>query len=251
MNTKNEITDSIFEVEDIQYVLFDADDTLFDTSHYYQDMMLKMGERASELINPELYAPDEATRIYEAGLEIHKELQRPILLDLLVGKALQRVYGEGYTNQIHVETFLKHLVSDFYKQSPEILPGVLEVLDMLDRRGIRIGVHSHAQNEWTEIKVQYLKDAFFHAYGREIEIQFFSTSLDSIKNEKGWEEAIEEFDFEMERTLVVGDNLRDDILAASKIGVPNLVFVSNGRDIDVPKDKGILEVENIQKVLDL
>ncbi len=251
MDTTDKVKDSIFESRDIRYVAFDADDTLFDTSPYYKAMMLEMGERASELINPQLYHPEEATKIYDAGVQIHRELQRPILLDHLVGKALERVYGEGYSNQSHVETFLKHLISDFYKQSPEILPGVLEVLDMLDRRGIRIGVHSHAQNEWTEIKVQYLKEAFFHAYGREIEIQFFSTSLDSIKNEKGWEEAIEEFDFEMERTLVVGDNLRDDILAASKIGVPNLVFVSNGRDIDVPKDKGILEVENIQKVLDL
>lgn len=254
MDRKDSKTESIFETGEIQYVVFDADDTLFDTGPYYREAMLAMGEMSSLLISPKLSAKHEAERIFQRGVEIHKQVQRPMLLNLLLGQAIESIYGTNYPNRNHVENYLKHRVEQFYKQSPRILPGVLPVLEMLDSRGIQIGIHSHAQEEWTEIKVEYLRNRFFDAYGREITVPYYTTSIDSQKNEYGWKDAINYFGFTVQNTLVVGDNLRDDILAAHTIGVPNLVLISGSRyasNTALPSDIQILRVEQIEDILNL
>ena len=243
--------DGIFEKEEIKSVIFDLDDTLFETGVYYRVNMLTMASFAAEMIGDN--TPQIAEKIVQEGVDVHKKNARPVLLNELMKEALKGIYGENIPHQGHIHNYLDHMVEEFYKGVPKLFPGTLPVLEMLDSMGIAIGIHSHAQTEWTERKVEYIKKCFFDTYQREINIQFHSTPIDGKKDSLGWSEAIQKFGFNPKTTLVVGDNLKDDILAAQEVGIGYVVLVKGiySENTDSSLDKETLRINDIGGLLEL
>ena len=243
--------DGIFEKEKIKSVIFDLDDTLFETGEYYRVNMLTMASFSAEMIGDS--TPQIAEKIVQKGVDVHKRNARPVLLNELMKETLNEIYGENIPHRGHVHNYLDHMVEEFYKGVPKLFPGTLPVLEMLDRKGIAIGIHSHAQADWTERKVEYIKKCFFDTYQRKLTIPFHSTPLDGKKDSLGWSEAIQKFSFNPETTLVVGDNLRDDILAAQEVGIGYIVLVKGrySENTESSLDKEILRINDIGGLFEL
>lgn len=244
-----DMKDSIFEKGQIQSVIFDLDDTLFQTEEYYRTNMLSMASFASQMVGDN--TPQIAERIFQEGVNIHRKNGRPVLLNELMKDALRIIYGENFPYQNHIHSYIDYMVEEFYKAVPKLFPGTLPVLEMLDSRGIAIAAHSHAQADWTERKIEYIKNRFLDEYLREIILPFHSTPLESKKDSLGWAEAIKIFGFNPATTLVVGDNLRDDILAAQEVGIEHVLLVNGKYSENTESEKGIPRINDIGGLLEL
>ncbi len=252
MNNTNFKEDSIFTSGNIKSVIFDLDDTLFETGEYYKTNMLLIAEHVSKLLEDN--TPNIAEKIYEQGVIIHKEVGHPMLLDNLMKAAITRIYGDNLSKEEEIDSYLKKEVELFYQQTPKLKSGSLPVLDMVNTLGITIGIHSHSQHEWTERKVKYIQDSFKERYGREISILLHSTPLEGKKDKEGWGEALRSFNFDPNTTLIVGDNLRDDILPAQANGVKYLVLINNSiysSNAVLKGDGNILRISDIEELLTL
>lgn len=252
MNKRIVKEESIFRKGNIQSVIFDLDDTLFETGQYYKSNMLIMAEHVSKLLNDN--SVNIAKRIYEEGVVIHKEVGPPMLLNTLMKLAVARIYGNSLSNQKDIDSYLDNYVELFYKGTPKLKDGTLCVLEMLNTLGIKIGIHSHSQHEWTEGKVRYIQESFKDQYGSDIQLPFYSTPLEDKKDKQGWSDALKNFKFNPNTTLVVGDNLRDDILPTQQLGVRVLVLISNSfysSNAKTDTYKDIIRIENIENLCDL
>lgn len=252
MNKVRVKENSIFMKDNIKSVIFDLDDTLFQTGEYYKSNMLKMAQYISKLLDDS--SPESAERIYQEGVAIHKEIGHPMLLNTLMKLAIAKIYGNNLSNQDKIDAYLEETVKLFYKGTPELKYGALCVLDMLNTLGIKIGIYSHSQPEWTESKVRYIQSKFKDEYGEDIKLLFYSTTLENKKDIQGWSKALKSFGFNPNTTLVVGDNLRDDILPTEQLGIRVLVLISNSRyssNAQSKSDKDIIRIENIENLCEL
>ena len=244
--------ESIFTEGNIDSVIFDLDDTLFETGPYYKANMLVMAEYISKLLEDN--SPNIAEKIYEEGVVIHKEVGHPILLNTLMKLAIAKVYGNNLPKQKEIDSYLDKTVELFYKETPKLKDGALSVLEMINTLRITIGIHSHSQHEWTKRKVKYIQENFKQRYSKEIEILLHSTPLESKKDKMAWEKTLKSFNFDPNTTLVVGDNLRDDILPAQENGVKYLVLINNSMyssNAILKVDSNILRVHDIRDLLEL
>lgn len=240
----------IFKENNIESVIFDLDDTLFQTGPYYKANMLLMAEHVSKLLKDN--SPNIAEKIYEEGVVIHKEVGHPMLLNTLMKLAIERVYGSNLPRQEEIDLYLDRTVELFYKETPKLKDGALSALEMVNTLGIKIGIHSHSQHEWTDRKVRYIQENFKKKYGKDIHILLHSTPLEEKKDEQGWGEALKSFEFDPNTTLVVGDNLRDDILPAQANGVKYLILINNSRYSSNAIPNGdIIRISDIDDLLDL
>jgi len=242
-------TDSIFEKGKIQSVIFDLDDTLFQTGEYYRRNMLSMASTVAYTVGDN--TPQIAEKIFQEGVNIHKQNERPVLLNELMKDALKRMYGENMPYWIYIQNYLDYMAEEFYKGVPELFPSTLYVLEMLQNRGINIAAHSHAQSDWTERKIEYIKRRFFDEYQRELTFPFHSTPLEGKKDSLGWKDALEKFGFNPSTTLVVGDNLRDDILVAKEIGIGHVILINGSYSENSETSKDILKINDIGGLLEL
>ena len=252
MNKLKVQKESIFTKANIQSVIFDLDDTLFETGQYYKTNMLLMAKHISKILEDS--SPDIAEKIYHEGVAIHKEVGHPMLLNSLMKLAIAKIYGNNLPKQKEIDSYLDKTVDLFYKETPELKDGTLCVLEMINTLGIRIGIHSHSQHEWTERKVRYIQKIFKEKYSRDIQLPFYSTPLEDKKDIQGWSNALKSFGFEPKTTLVVGDNLRDDILPAGQLGVRVLLLISNSKyssNAQSETDKEIIRIENIENLCEL
>lgn len=244
-----DMKDSIFEKGEIQSVIFDLDDTLFQTGEYYKTNMLSMASFAAQMVGDS--TPQIAEKIFQEGVNIHRQNGRPVLLNELMKDALRSIYGENMPHQGHLHNYIDHMVEEFYKGVPKLFPGTLPVLEMLDSRGIAVAAHSHAQTDWTERKIEYIKNSFSDEYQRELTLPFHSTPLESKKDSLGWAEAVKIFGFNPSTTLVVGDNLRDDILAAQEVGIGYVILINGRYSENTETEKEILRINDIGGLLEL
>lgn len=118
---------------------------------------------------------------------------------------------------------------------------------MLSSLQTRIILHSHAQQDWTEIKVKKLKK-FGNIAG------FLATPLESKKDKVSWVTALEMSEIShWDNTLVVGDNLESDIKTAIEAGAKHLVWVSHGNSIPddflIPPDVNLIIINNISDLI--
>lgn len=244
-----ERTDSIFERGEIQSVIFDLDDTLFQTGEYYRMNMLSMASVVAQTVGDN--TPQIAEKIFQEGVNIHKQNGRPVLLNELMKEALRKIYGEDLLHKEHLHKYIDFMVEEFYKGVPKLFPGTLPVLEMLQSKGINIAAHSHAQTDWTERKIEYIRNRFFDEYQRELIFPFHSTPLEGKKDSLGWKDALEKFNFDSSTTLVVGDNLRDDILAAQEVGIAHVVLINGRYSENTETEKEILRINDIGGLLEL
>ena len=245
-----EIQDSIFEKEQIQSVVFDLDDTLFLTQDYYTHEILLCANYVLGCSGDSRNTPET---VLENVVENHKKIGRPILLNTLIQDTLNNMYGENLKDRERIFQYIDSRVERFYKNVPQLRRHALSVLNMLHDKGISFGIYSHAQSEWTERKVEYIQNKLFEEYHKEINIPFYSTPLEKEKDAEGWKEALKTFGFDPKTTLVVGDNMKSDIIPAQQAGVENLILLNSmySNNGVLEDDKNITKVEDIGEILRL
>jgi FMN phosphatase YigB (HAD superfamily) len=113
-------------------------------------------------------------------------------------------------------------------------------------------VYSHAQRDWTEIKVNWIRKEYEKMYSKDLSLPFFTTDITQTKDSNGWKKVADIFNLDIKNTLVVGDSLKSDILAAIQAGYVNLVHLSTKEEhIDIPKDINLKVVDGIGDILNL
>jgi len=242
----------IFNKKNIKSIVFDLDDTLLQTNLYYKKHMLNMSENVARLIGAN-DVKETARTIQMEGVRIHKQEAHPMLVNLLMKKSIMNIYGENFQNSKEVFEYIDNVGESFYKGSPILKDGTLPVLDMVNMKGILIGIYSHAQREWTRIKVEYIQNEYRREYERDIKIEYYCTSIESNKDREGWESALEAFGFNKTDTMIVGDNLRDDAIPAQEIGIKNVVLITNSKYSNNVEHNGsgILKIEDLEDLLTL
>ncbi len=238
----------------IDDIVFDLDGTLVDTDSYFKEEIVTGSNLISWQLNTYGYKLGE--EVYSNAVKIHKEKENPTLVDVITLSALERYVTENSLEEIYtkrkegIEVFIKRYFKDFYKKSPELFLNTLEVINTFSNINRRISTHSIAQSDWTEIKVKEIKKQYLCKYGSEIDIPFYTTDINSKKDEVAWRYSQRNLRFDFVKSLIVGDDYYADILPSYNLGCRNLVYINRGGYIptDIPED--IVVVKDIGDIFD-
>lgn len=236
-----------FHYLDIEYALFDLDDTFLDTRKDFlgqEDKFFDLVSKATGI---------DRSRVKDDFMKLNNELYftmsvNPKRFDSVTERLIDQ-YGETYR-----EVFMSALplLHDIYKIPPKLLKGALYTIKAFAASHVKRALVTHANQEWTDFKVDYLG---LRKYFDHIEI----VDEDKHKGEEDWGAAMEKLGADPESVFVVGDNLQGDIIAAYHAGVKRLFWIDPGhgwemyRTGEVPAGvtiiKGINEL--IPKILTL
>jgi FMN phosphatase YigB (HAD superfamily) len=247
-----------FKRRNLQSIIFDLDSTLLDTNPHFLNKI----EQASIRLVKELFSKEDSHQqnnrvkeLLELAHTTYKQLANPVLINELTLKAV-RIYadqeGIEYSKEkdLKIESLLNNFYKDFYNTSPELYPGTLKILNTVQKMHIPFGIYSHAQKNWTDIKVEYIKEKYIHCFNEKIEIPYFTTLIEDKKDKEGWIEAAKYFGFKLETTLVVGDSWTSDIQPAIEAGYKNLIHISNLKIENQNPKVNIVTTNNIFHIFD-
>jgi phosphoglycolate phosphatase-like HAD superfamily hydrolase len=229
----------LFRDNIITFVLFDMDRTLVDTHTYFQEEMTNSILHTVSKIFPTKPLKKQlkiTKEIVDIANKIYEQQKYPILVDTLSKLALSQYIKEKKVkiNKKEVYKVLKSSYKEFYLTSPQPFPYTIEAIHKIKTFNIPIGVYSHAQKQWTNVKVEKIRNEYFKKYGEDIKIPFFTTNITDLKDKEGWIKAGKYHKIDPKRTLVVGDSLTADIYAAIDAGYKYLVYLSHtNRSVEV------------------
>lgn len=238
--------------EKIEYVIFDLDGTLLKTGEHFDDLLNRLGIDISahlESINPHYFLCDEIARQLENQVaELYYENNRhPVLIDELYTQALVRYFE--YIGQEQVTDQMKEIIKEYahecYSNSPKEYEGVVELLTTIISSGRGVLFHSHAQDDWTGIKANYLSRLV--KLGK---IDYLATPITKKKDLESWEKAISMTGKKAENVMVIGDNFEADILPAIQAGCKNVVWVNRKRKC-LLEEFGLVKGVNLSIVEDI
>ncbi len=222
----------LFRDNTITFVLFDMDRTLVDTHTYFQEEMTNSILHTVSKIFPTKPLKKQlkiTKKIVDIANKIYEQQKYPILVDTLSKLALSQYIKEKKVKIDKKEVYkvLKSSYKEFYLTSPQPFPYTIEAIHKIKTFNIPIGVYSHAQKQWTNVKVEKIRNEYFKKYGEDIKIPFFTTNITDLKDKEGWINAGKYHKTDPKRTLVVGDSLTADIYAAIDAGYKYLVYLSH------------------------
>lgn len=205
----------------IKCILYDLDDTLIYTSEIFKACM-------DEYIT---------TVAIETGMDKN-----------LVAKLLQEINDEEYlTKGVNPKRWdsvverMALLIPDWaeeilgnldilhkiYTIEPKLRPGVKKTLKTMEEAGIKQGLITHANVEWTNRKMDAL-NLWEH----------FNTVVivgeDGHKGPENWKQGMDELGFLPEECLIIGDSLKGDVISGASLGARTM-WLQNGSTWSVYK----------------
>jgi FMN phosphatase YigB (HAD superfamily) len=243
---------------EIKTVAFDIDNTVLDTGGQFHETLYALGlEISQELpvqIAPHYY--EEISRQLEAEVYAvyYKNKRKPVLIGRQYEQALE-VYLRDLSMGDITEQMRQRI--NFYEQrhytsSPKVYSSTKEILELILSSGREIVFNSHAQDDWTQIKIQYIaslieqRDTF----------PYVAVPIDENKDTESWLEAYSKVETEPQHTLTAGDNFNADIIPAIAAGCKAVVWI-NARGYELPEnfilpeDVDLFIIENISKLREL
>lgn len=220
-----------FEERGIRLAALDVDNTLVDTTPYYRSSMhiinLAIASKLYPNRDPEIVAKEISDAIFLAYKQNGK---KPELIHNRYRRAIPLYTNEALPPALATE--IDEYFSSFYQESPAVFKKTPQFINSILAAGIPIIFHSHAQDDWTEIKVRKILEATgLKRLG--FEIPFYCTPLEKEKNPVSWSRAYdmarEYYQIEgvmPKHVLNVGDNQRADILAATRVGCKNFIWIN-------------------------
>jgi FMN phosphatase YigB (HAD superfamily) len=189
----------------IKAILFDFDDTLI----YTQELFIKYMDEYIEVVASETGLDRETVRedLERLNNEEYKKMGvNPERWRVVAERmALEREgYGESTTKNLPI-------LGKIYTDEPRAKEGAKAVLQILGDIGVKMGMVTHANVDWTWRKMDKVKM-----------IDFFDAIVIADENKhKGvehWLSVIEELGVCPEECLVIGDSLGGDIIPTAKAG---------------------------------
>lgn len=225
----------------IKAVVFDLDDTLIDTNGVFEETE----GRFFDFVDQTLPGLDRSILIDD-----YNRLNRTAFRDLYVNPMkLHRVVADlgNLYGQEAVEVFQAGLplLKEVYRTIPPFHPGARETLDVFKAAGIPLGLLTHANLTWTNLKVRQLglRKYFSHIW---------TADEDGLKNIEDWETIFFLMGVRPEEVLVIGDNVKGDILPAHAIGVIHKIYIPSPwsfyQEGTVPE--GTITVDRIGKLIE-
>jgi phosphoglycolate phosphatase-like HAD superfamily hydrolase len=220
-----------FNRKKIFLVALDVDNTVVDTSPYFRESMhilnLAIARELYPNDDPEIVAKEISDAIF---LAYENNDKKPELINERYKRAIPLYTDKPLSPKLATE--IDEYFIDFYKQSPVVFDKTPQFINSVLAARIPIVFHSHAQEEWTEIKVKkILEETGLNEL--DFEIPFYCTPLEEEKNLVSWLRAYnkaQEYygikELMAENVLNVGDNQKADILAASRAGCKNFIWIN-------------------------
>ncbi len=223
----------------IKAALFDLDGTLIDTSDFIYEQYKKFFafcKTQSPDLDIEKFKEDFTALDHACFESMGVSFSR---WNFIVSSL-----GQNYNTNL----FEKGIVffNEIYLNSPEIFEGAKETLELCKKAGLKVGLVTHATTSWTNIKLEKLglQNHFDHIKVVDIEEHRY-------KGPQHWQEAINSMGVHPQETLVVGDNLKGDIIASHQIGVKKLAWITSKWHVYNQGEKpfGIYQIEEIGKLI--
>ncbi len=217
----------------IKAVLFDLDDTLIFTSEIFAKYMKEYVEKVAEETGLDSKAVDECLR--RTNDEEYKQMGvNPSRWGAVVIKMAKEFDKNGTSVINNLDILMK-----IYSETPRIRPGARAILEGLKRTGVKIGMVTHANTDWTWRKISSVGIIDY----------FDSIHIADENGHKGvadWESIMLDLEVSPNECLVIGDSLSGDIIPTAKIGAKT-VWLDKGstwsmyRTGEVPENTLIID----------
>lgn len=198
----------------IGVVLFDLDDTLLETHSIFDrqiDAFIALAvSRLPEyqfgsLLEMLREINNRAFRIY--GVNPNRWETVVVQMGERCGERAKEVFNDGLTTLMEI-----------YQIVPPVFPGALEILNLFNQTGVNMGLVTHANQKWTDFKLDNtgLRPFFQH---------ILVVDENRHKGSNDWVSAVSLFGKEPRQGMVLGDNLRGDVIAAVEAGFRKVVWI--------------------------
>lgn len=224
----------------IDLVLFDLDGTVLDTGPVFQQQMQAYVDFVVKKV-PQLATDHVGQNLRGLNTELYKTQSVSSQRWVSVAEKLGHIYGPP-AKQAFIEGL--PLLMQIYTTSPPPFPGAIDTLKAFQNTIVKTGLVTHAEENWTHIKIW---DNHLENYFDDIRI----VSEHDFKGPEHWQASVTYFGTTPKRTMVIGDNLAGDIIAAHKIGVKYKVWLPNSWSVYSEGDepKGTIPVKSITEVI--
>jgi putative hydrolase of the HAD superfamily len=198
----------------IKAVLFDLDDTLIYTSEIFAKYMREYVEKVEEETGISQEVIDESLR--RINDEEYKKMGVcPARWETVVNKMVNEFVNNEESIVNNLEILMK-----IYTEKPRIRPGARAILEGLKATGVKIGLVTHANVDWTWRKIASTGI-----------IDYFDSILiadeNGHKSAKHWESVMLNLGVIPSECLVVGDSLSGDVIPPSELGA-RTVWLNKG-----------------------
>lgn len=222
----------------VKGILFDLDSTLIKTHPIFRTYITQVASTIKDFSNSAedieliIKAIDDLFDVYRhIHFVDHIPLWEGVLTDMQVKYNLT-------TDQIEIIRTQAHQI---YTTIPEVFDGTFEMLDLLKEAQIPFVLVTHADPNWTEFK---LKSAGLDRYFDESNIVICEIRKEKDKDE--WQKGVQMIGLDVTEILVVGDNIKADIIASQEIGIPHQLYVKSGWSPDgLPLPDGVEVIADV------
>jgi len=214
--------------------LFDLDDTLIPTNWAFVQQMRAYAQFVTETVGSveQDWVWNRLTAINNQVY--HERSVNPQRWEIVIDRLAEECGRPG-------EELLRgmHILMDIYNVRSVFSEGAEEVLKQFKNDGIPMGIVTHANEEWTWRKVEWL------GLTRYVDQKsIYIVSEDRHKGPEDWSGAISRLGFEAKRTGVTGDSLPGDIIASHRAGVTRKFYIPSPWSVynqgEIPKGTEVL-----------
>lgn len=206
----------------IKALIFDLDNTVFDTNPYYIDKkeasFLEIVnnfpvENEEPAITAKKISQDVSRKFYERNCK-----PLPVKVEYEIG--LRDFYKDNY-HPLMDEILDKHL-EGFYDNTPEIFPEAINLFHFFYHYPNMkfFAANTLAGEDWTKVKIEYMEEKCDIP-----DIPYYTTD---IEHPKDWKKPISDAlkkGVALEEILVIGDSLSSDIQPSIGEGVEHLIWI--------------------------
>jgi FMN phosphatase YigB (HAD superfamily) len=221
----------------IKAVFFDLDDTLVFTSALFVKNMHSFSEALSLKIDT------DSDTIYHLLDKINNEEHlkngaNPDNWNTIICRLGEQLNcpQEAQSLRFHIDAI--------YTKEPRLIPGARQVLSGLQSGGLLLGQVTWGKLGWSQRKNDQAGiTSFFDV--------IVSADIHRSKNESDWQKAMNSLSVAPQESLVIGDNLKGDIIPAINLGARAIALTSPWsifREGDAPK--GVINADKISGFFD-
>ena len=220
----------------IKKIFFDMDSTLVKTAEGFQESIWEFSGWIAEEGGLEMEEVNE--RYMETIVGLRGEFSvRPEISGATM-EIVRRWCGVEESERYDEEV---GKMMELYMDSFEECEGASEIVDLVFKTGVWMGVITLAGEEWTRRKIRK------HFFGKFED--FYCVDPAGLKDTKAWKKGMNELNVLPENAMVIGDSWKSDIVPALELGVKKIVWINRkGED---HKDERVIEIGGIGELKEI